>query len=179
MSGLAPIEPVLLARLGKPNSASLAGYLEGGGYASWKKVLGGVKSAEWTPAKITDMVKASGLRGRGGAGFPCGMKWTFVPTKEKRGDKPVYLLCNADESEPGTFKDRLLMETDPHQVLEGMMLASFALDVKHAYLYIRGEMVHGAEILNAAVAEAHAKGCLLYTSPSPRDGLLSRMPSSA
>src|SRR5664279_4067497 len=207
MSGLAPIEPVLLARLGKPNSASLAGYLEGGGYASWKKVLGGVKSAEWTPAKITDMVKASGLRGRGGAGFPCGMKWTFVPPKEKRGDKPVYLLCNADESEPGTvkasglrgrggagfpcgmkwtfvppkekrgdkpvyllcnadesepgtFKDRLLMEVDPHQVLEGMMLASFALEVKHAYLYIRGEMVHAAEILNRAVAEATAKGFL-------------------
>ena len=123
-------------------------------------MLGGVKSGEWTPAKLTDIVKASGLRGRGGAGFPCGMKWTFVPPKEKRGDKPVYLLCNADESEPGTFKDRLLIEKDPHQILEGMMLASFALEVKHAYIYIRGEMVHGAEILNAAVAEAYAKGFL-------------------
>ena len=135
-----------------------------GGYASWKKVLAGAKTGEWTPAKITDMVKASGLRGRGGAGFPCGLKWTFVPTKDKRGDKPVYLLCNADESEPGTFKDRLLIENDPHQILEGMMLASFALEVKHAYIYIRGEMVHGAEILNAAVAEAHAKGFLGTTS---------------
>jgi NADH-quinone oxidoreductase subunit F len=79
------------------------------------------------------------------------MKWTFVPPKEKRGARPVYLLCNADESEPGTFKDRILIEQDPHQILEGMMLASFALDVKHAYIYIRGEMVHGAEILNAAI----------------------------
>ena len=160
MSGLETIPPVLLARLGKPNSRALDGYVADGGYASWKKVLAGVKSGEWTPAKLTEMVKASGLRGRGGAGFPCGLKWTFVPPKEKRGDKPVYLLCNADESEPGTFKDRLLIEEDPHQILEGMMLASFALDVKHAYIYIRGEMVHGAEYLNAAVAEAHAKGLL-------------------
>ncbi|MEO8585311.1 MAG: NADH-quinone oxidoreductase subunit F, partial [Acidobacteriota bacterium] len=160
MSGLSPAPPVLLARIGKPNSVSLDSYVADGGYESWKKVLGGVKGAEWTPARVTDMVKASGLRGRGGAGFPCGMKWTFVPTKDKRGEKPVYLLCNADESEPGTFKDRLLIEKDPHQLLEGMMLASFALDVKHAYIYIRGEMVHGAEILDKAVTEAHEKGLL-------------------
>jgi NADH-quinone oxidoreductase subunit F len=153
-------QPVLLARLGKKESTKIDGYLADGGYASWKRVLGGIGSGEWTPAKVTDLVKASGLRGRGGAGFPCGMKWTFVPPKEKRGGKPVYLLCNADESEPGTFKDRLLIEQDPHQLLEGMMLASFALDVKHAYVYIRGEMVHGAEILNAAVAECYAKGLL-------------------
>jgi NADH-quinone oxidoreductase subunit F len=158
--GLEKIPPVLLARLGKKDSRSIDTYVGDGGYASWKKVLEGVKGGEWTAAKLTDMVKASGLRGRGGAGFPCGMKWTFVPPKQKRGDKPVYLLCNADESEPGTFKDRLLIENDPHQILEGMMLASFALQVKHAYIYIRGEMVHGAEILNAAVDEAHAKGYL-------------------
>jgi NADH-quinone oxidoreductase subunit F len=160
MSGLDPIKPVLLARLGKPDSLGIDGYLADGGYASWKKVLGGKASGEWTPARVTDIVKAAGLRGRGGAGFPCGLKWTFVPPKEKRGDKPVYLLCNADESEPGTFKDRLLIETDPHQVLEGMMISSFALGVKHAYIYIRGEMVHGAEILNAAIGEAYAKGLL-------------------
>jgi len=112
------------------------------------------------------MVKASGLRGRGGAGFPTGMKWTFVPSKEKRGSKPVYLLCNADESEPGTFKDRVLIEKDPHQILEGMMLSSFALDVKHAYIYIRGEMVHGAEILDAAIGEAYA--ALRYGAESAR-----------
>ncbi len=148
-------EPVLLARVGKKDSRALKPYVDEGGYASWKRVLGGAKSGEWTPAKVTDMVKASGLRGRGGAGFPCGMKWTFVPPKEKRGGKPVYLLCNADESEPGTFKDRLLMEQDPHQVLEGMLISSFALDVRHAYIYIRGEMAHGAEILNAAIDELY------------------------
>jgi NADH-quinone oxidoreductase subunit F len=148
-------EPVLLSRLGKKDSRTLKGYLDDGGYASWKRVMGGVKSGEWTPAKVTDLVKASGLRGRGGAGFPCGMKWTFVPPKEKRGGKSVYLLCNADESEPGTFKDRLLIEEDPHQVLEGIALASFALDVRHAYIYIRGEMVHGAEYLNEAIRELY------------------------
>ena len=152
--------PVLTARIGKKNSTALATYVADGGYESWKKVLAGSKTGEWTPAKVTDMVKASGLRGRGGAGFPTGMKWTFVPPKEKRGGKPVYLLCNADESEPGTFKDRVLIEKDPHQILEGMLLASFALDVRHAYIYIRGEMVHGAEILNAAVDEAYAAGLL-------------------
>ncbi len=160
MAGLEPIPPVLTARVGKPDSRKLAGYLADGGYASWKKVLAGSASGEWTPAKVTELVKASGLRGRGGAGFPCGMKWTFVPPKEKRAGKPVYLLCNADESEPGTFKDRVLIEQDPHQVLEGMMLASFALDVKHAYVYIRGEMWKGAAILNEAVAEAEAAGLL-------------------
>ena len=157
---MSEFQPVLSARLGKTNSCALATYVADGGYASWKKVLAGSKTGEWTPAKVTDLVKASGLRGRGGAGFPTGMKWTFVPPKEKRGDKPVYLLCNADESEPGTFKDRILIEKDPHQILEGMMLASFALDVKHAYIYIRGEMVHGAEILNAAIDEAYAAGLL-------------------
>ena len=158
MSGLDPIPPVLLARVGKEDSRSIETYLADGGYAAWKKVLAGAASGEWTPAKVTDMVKASGLRGRGGAGFPCGLKWTFVPPKEKRGGKPVYLLCNADESEPGTFKDRLLIEQDPHQVVEGILLSSFALEVRHAYIYIRGEMVRGAEVLNAAIREAEAKG---------------------
>jgi len=164
--GLERIPPVLLSRLGKKDSRAIATYVADGGYASWKKVLAGVKGGEWTPVKLTDAVKASGLRGRGGAGFPCGMKWTFVPPKEKRGNKPVYLLCNADESEPGTFKDRLLIENDPHQILEGMMLSSFALEVKHAYIYIRGEMVGGAEILNAAVAEAHDAGFHVGISPN-------------
>ncbi len=160
MAGLDPIPPVLTARVGKPDSIKLKTYLADGGYASWRKVLEGVATGAWTPAKVTEMVKASGLRGRGGAGFPCGLKWTFVPPKEKRGAKPVYLLCNADESEPGTFKDRVLIEEDPHQVLEGMMLASFALDVKHAYIYIRGEMWKGAKILNGAIAEAEAAALL-------------------
>ncbi len=160
MAGLEPIPLVLTARVGKPASATLATYLADGGYASWKKVVAGAASGEWTSAKVTEMVKASGLRGRGGAGFPCGMKWTFVPPKEKRGEKPVYLLCNADESEPGTFKDRVLIEEDPHQVLEGILLSSFALDVKHAYIYIRGEMWKGARILNEAIQEAEAAGLI-------------------
>ncbi|MGE5344738.1 MAG: NADH-quinone oxidoreductase subunit NuoF, partial [Acidithiobacillales bacterium] len=160
MAGLDPIPLVLTARVGTADSRKLETYVADGGYASWKKVLAGSVSGEWTPAKVTQVVKASGLRGRGGAGFPCGMKWTFVPPKEKRGDKPVYLLCNADESEPGTFKDRVLMEEDPHQVLEGILLASFALEVRHAYIYIRGEMWNGARILNEAIAEAGAAGLI-------------------
>jgi NADH-quinone oxidoreductase subunit F len=160
MAGLDPIPLVLTARVGKADSRKLETYVADGGYASWKKVLAGSVSGEWTPAKVTQVVKASGLRGRGGAGFPCGMKWTFVPPKEKRGDKPVYLLCNADESEPGTFKDRVLMEEDPHQVLEGILLASFALEVRHAYIYIRGEMWNGARILNEAISEAEAAGLI-------------------
>lgn len=152
--------PVLLARAGKKGSRGIDGYIADGGYKSWKKVLAGFQSGEWSQAKIIDTVKASGLRGRGGAGFPTGLKWTFVPPKEKRGGKPVYLLCNADESEPGTFKDRLLIERDPHQVIEGMMIASLALEVKHAYIYIRGEMVHGAEFLNAALAECYERKLL-------------------
>jgi NADH-quinone oxidoreductase subunit F len=160
MSGLEPIPPVLTARVGKPASTTLATYLADGGYASWKKILAGAASGAWTGAKVTEMVKASGLRGRGGAGFPCGLKWTFVPPREKRGGKPVYLLCNADESEPGTFKDRVLIEEDPHQVLEGILLSSFALEVKHAYIYIRGEMWKGARILNEAIGEAEAAGLI-------------------
>jgi len=157
---MSDFQPVLSARFGKAGSTALKGYQDDGGYATWKKVLGGVGSGEFTPAKVTDLVKASGLRGRGGAGFPCGMKWTFVPPKEKRGGKPVYLLCNADESEPGTFKDRLLIEQDPHQLLEGMAISSFALEAKHAYIYIRGEMVEGARILTRAAQELYDAGLL-------------------
>ncbi len=160
MAGLDPIPAVLTARVGRADSARLATYVADGGYATWRKVAEGARSGDWTPVKLTEMVKASGLRGRGGAGFPCGMKWTFVPPKEKRGGKPVYLLCNADESEPGTFKDRVLIEQDPHQVLEGILLASFALEVKHAYIYIRGEMWKGAAILDEAIREAEGAGLL-------------------
>ncbi len=153
-------EPVLMKRAFRHNSRAVAGYLEDGGYASWKAVLAGHATGAWTPAKLTDLVKSTGLRGRGGAGFPTGLKWTFVPPKERRGDKPVYLLCNADESEPGTFKDRVIIEKDPHQLIEGMLLSSYALDVRHAYVYIRGEMVHGARILAEAVDEARNMGLL-------------------
>ncbi len=146
-------EPVLLRRIGKPDSRSMTSYLADGGYAGVKTVLAG-----WTPEQTTDEVKKSGLRGRGGAGFPTGVKWGFVP-KDTKG-KPVYLLCNADESEPGTFKDRLLMEEDPHQLIEGMILSSYALKCRTAYIYIRGEFYLGARVLNEALAEAYAQGFL-------------------
>src|SRR5262249_30681179 len=102
-------------------------------------------------------VKVSGLRGRGGAGFSCGVKWSFV---DRRSGKPIYLICNADESEPGTFKDRQIIHKDPHQLLEGMIISCWANDVKLAYIYIRGEMPQGARILHRAIEEAKARGSL-------------------
>jgi NADH-quinone oxidoreductase subunit F len=107
--------------------------------------------------QLRDEVLKSGLRGRGGAGFSCGLKWSFV---DRRSGKPIYLICNADESEPGTFKDRQIIHKDPHQLIEGTILSCFANDVKLAYIYIRGEFVEGAKILNRALAEARAKNFL-------------------
>jgi NADH-quinone oxidoreductase subunit F len=147
-------EKVLLARVGRKDSRSIETYIEDGGYSALRTVLTG----GWTPERLTDEVKKSGLRGRGGAGFPTGVKWTFVP-KDTKG-KPVYLLCNADESEPGTFKDRLLMEEDPHQVIEGIILSSYAIKCRSAYIYIRGEFYLGARILEKAIEEAYARGFL-------------------
>ena len=147
-------EKVLLARVGRKDSRSIETYLEDGGYKALRRVF----SEGWTPERLTEEVKKSGLRGRGGAGFPTGVKWGFVP-KDTKG-KPVYLLLNADESEPGTFKDRLLMEEDPHQVLEGTILSAYALKCRNAYIYIRGEFYLGARILEKAIEEAYAKGFL-------------------
>ena len=112
---------------------------------------------EMDTAKIIDEVKTSGLRGRGGAGFPTGLKWSFVP---RNTGKPTYLLCNADEGEPGTFKDRDIMRFDPHLLIEGMVMAGFALGVKDAYIYIRGEFLHEANVLNEAISEAYAANLL-------------------
>ena len=109
------------------------------------------------PEQIRDEVKLSGLRGRGGAGFSCGLKWSFV---DRKSGKPIYLICNADESEPGTFKDRQIIYKDPHQLIEGMAIACYANDVHLAYIYIRGEFADGARILNRALAEARAKNLL-------------------
>ncbi len=138
-------------------------YLKHGGYGELKKALtlqpldlpdGRKKSPQ---EQIRDEVMKSGLRGRGGAGFSCGLKWSFV---DRRSGKPIYLICNADESEPGTFKDRQIIHKDPHQLIEGMVLSCFANDVKLAYIYIRGEMPQGAKQLNQALAEARAKNLL-------------------
>ena len=110
-----------------------------------------------TPEEIIEEVKASGLRGRGGAGFPTGMKWSFVP---RTSPKPKYIVCNADESEPGTCKDRLLMEYDPHQLIEGMMIAGLAVDSHKGYIYIRGEYRYLIEHMDKAIEEAYARGWL-------------------
>ncbi len=123
-------------------------YLRDGGYEQLRKAI------TMSRAEIVNEVKTSGLRGRGGAGFPCGVKWGFVKPDEK---KPVYLICNADESEPGTFKDRYIIHRDPHQLLEGILISCFALNAHVAYIYIRGEFPEGAKILERAIAEARAK----------------------
>ena len=138
-------------------------YLRHGGYEVLKKALA-LPPRELPDGKklspqeqVRDEVMKSGLRGRGGAGFSCGLKWSFV---DRRSGKPIYLICNADESEPGTFKDRQIIHKDPHQLLEGTILSCWANDVKLAYIYIRGEFVEGAKILNRALAEARAKNFL-------------------
>jgi NADH-quinone oxidoreductase subunit F len=123
-------------------------YLKHGGYEDLKKAL------KMSRAEIVNEVKTSGLRGRGGAGFPCGVKWSFIKPDER---KPVYLICNADESEPGTFKDRHIIHEDPHQLLEGIAISCFALGVRTAYIYIRGEFPEGAKILEHAIEEAHQR----------------------
>jgi NADH-quinone oxidoreductase subunit F len=130
----------------------LACYLKHGGYAELKKAL------TLEPQFIKDEVKKSQLRGRGGAGFGCGVKWGFIDAKKTT--KPIYLICNADESEPGTFKDRQIIHQDPHQLIEGMIISCFANSVHLAYIYIRGEFPEGARILERAISEAKARNFL-------------------
>lgn len=132
-----------------PNSHQLSVYEKTGGYEGLRKAI------KMKPADVTNLVKDSGLRGRGGAGFSAGMKWTFVP---KDTTKPVYLCVNADEGEPGTFKDRQVILKDPHRLIEGIVIASYALGVKTTYVYMRGEFVFEGERFMAALAEAKAKG---------------------
>src|SRR5580704_16627885 len=146
MKLLSPERRVLTKNINVPNLKSLAVYESEGGYRTLKKALG------LSPDAIIDEVKKSGLRGRGGAGFPTGNKWSFVPFKS---GKPIYLLCNADESEPGTFKDRVILEKNPHLLIEGIIIASFALRCHKSYIYIRGEYAKAAQILEKAVAEAY------------------------
>jgi NADH-quinone oxidoreductase subunit F len=137
----------------KDSNRSLEYYLEKmNGYQAAQKVL-----KEMTPDQVIEEVKKGNLRGRGGAGFPMGMKWSFIP---KASEKPKYLVCNADESEPGTCKDRQIMRYTPHLLIEGLVIGSFAIGCKHAYIYIRGEYVNEAKLLNAAIDEAYAKGYL-------------------
>lgn len=142
---------LLLDKVHIPDIDKIDTYIANGGYRSVGKAL------KMTPDEIVEEVKISGLRGRGGAGFSTGMKWSFL---DKSTDKPRYLLCNADESEPGTFKDRLLMEKIPHLLIEGMIVSSFALGSHTSYIYIRGEYMFVLRILQRAINEAYAKGYL-------------------
>jgi len=137
--------PILLANVGRPDSASLAAYRAAGGYEGVRRAL-----KDLQPAGVIDEVKKAGLRGRGGAGFPTGMKWGFVPAQSP---KARYFVCNADESEPGTFKDRLLMERDPHQVLEGLIIGSYAIGARDAFIYVRGEFAPAHRALALAIDE--------------------------
>jgi NADH-quinone oxidoreductase subunit F len=131
-----------------PEFVSFAGYKQMGGYQTLEKAL------KLQPQEVTAQVKASGLRGRGGAGFPTGTKWGFLPNNGVER----YLLCNADESEPGTFKDRMILERAPHQLLEGLVISAFAVGAKKAYIYVRGEYTGPAKILEKAITEARAAG---------------------
>jgi len=146
---------VLTADFGLDSLRTLDGYLARGGYRAAGKAL-----RDMTPAQVLGEVKNAGLRGRGGAGFPAGMKWGFVPSKT---DKPKYLCVNADEGEPGTFKDRFIILHNPQAIIEGALIASFAVGIHTAYIYIRGEYEVEARILEAALREAEARG---YLGPS-------------
>jgi NADH-quinone oxidoreductase subunit F len=140
---------ILSRHFGDPAQRRLDTYVERGGYEALKKAF------EMGPQGVIDEVKGSGLRGRGGAGFPAGVKWSFMP---KDSNRPHYLLCNADESEPGTFKDRELLRWDPHQLLEGCLIAAFAIGAEHVYIYCRGEFFETTQILAKALEDAYEGG---------------------
>src|SRR5947209_6583968 len=148
-----PLEHRLVFKnIGRPDwTTDIDCYLDDGGYQELKKAV------TMSRTDILNEVKTSALRGRGGAGFPTGVKWSFIKPDEK---KPVYLICNADESEPGTFKDRYIIHQDPHQLLEGILISCYALNVHTAYIYIRGEFAHGANILEKAIEEARERNFL-------------------
>ena len=156
MSVAVEYAPVLLTHPGRTTPVTLEEYQAEDGYAAWRKAL-----TKMTPDQVVEEVKAAGLRGRGGAGFPTGNKWGFIP----KAPGAKYVAVNADESEPGTFKDRELMEVEPHRVLEGVALCCYAIGAETAFIYIRGEYVEAANRLEAAIAEAEAanilgQGCL-------------------
>ena len=133
-----------------PNIDILPTYRQHGGYQGLEKAL-----KTYQPDELVEIVKQSGLRGRGGAGFPTGMKWSFLP---KESPKPRYLCCNADESEPGTFKDRMIMEKNPHLLVEGVILSAYATKVHHAFIYVRGELALAGRQVARAVQEAYEAG---------------------
>jgi len=144
-----PVVKVLTEGIGEVDLRDIAVYQKRGGYEQWKRAV-----TEMKPADVADITMKSGLRGRGGAGFPTGRKWSFLPNN----GRPRYMVCNCDEAEPGTFKDHMLLEETPHLVLEGILLGTYAIGSKHAFIYIRGEFEHGYRIFSAALAQARAAG---------------------
>lgn len=151
---------VLMAHIDKPQQYSIEAYENNGGYKAIRKAIPHI-----SPSALIEMVKESGLRGRGGAGFPTGKKWSFIP---KDPTLAKYLICNADESEPGTFKDRLLIENDPHQLIEGMILTAYAIGAERAFIYCRGEFYEGISKLRDAIEQAKKQGYLgssIFGSP--------------
>src|SRR5690625_2131694 len=147
----ATLTPVLSARWDRDESWTLASYVQDGGYDQFKRAL------KIDPAELTEMVKSAGLRGRGGAGFPTGLKWSFLPPPD---GGPRYLVVNADEAEPGTCKDIPLLMADPHVLIEGMAITSWAIGCTHAFIYLRGEVLHIHRRLQQAIADARAAGYL-------------------
>ncbi len=144
-----PVVKVLTEGIGELNLRDIDVYRSRGGYEQWKRAVTSLQ-----PAEIVDLTLKSGLRGRGGAGFPTGRKWQFLPDN----GRPRYMVCNCDEAEPGTFKDHMLLEETPHQILEGMLIGSYAIGSKHAFIYIRGEFKRGYAIFMEALAQARAAG---------------------
>jgi NADH-quinone oxidoreductase subunit F len=146
------MEKILFKYIDFPEQYKIDTYIRNGGYQALSKAL-----KVYKPEQLIDTVKKSGLRGRGGAGFPTGLKWSFVP---KDSPKPRFLLCNADEGEPGTFKDRSLIEYNPHQLIEGIIISSYAIGAHRAFIYIRGEFAFGAKKLQDAIQECYQKDYL-------------------
>ena len=148
---MSEFKPILTEHIKDDDCHSLSFYKKAGGYTALKLAL------KMKPEDVIEEVKSSNLRGRGGAGFSAGVKWTFIP---KDTDKPIYLINNADESEPGTFKDRLLINKAPHQMLEGMIIASYAINCNTAFIYIRGEFYKEYQQLNKTITEAYEANLL-------------------
>ena len=153
-------EPILFSGIDESGLNTIEVYRRRGGYEALRKVL-----TSMTPEQVVEELIASGLRGRGGAGFPSGKKISFIP----KVDVDKYLVCNADESEPGTFKDRELMQKSPHMLIEGMVIGAFAAGANRSFIYIRGEYVEQADIIDAAILEAQAAGFI--GDEHPRLGL--------
>ncbi len=146
------MERIILRNIDKENSETIDVYMKGGGYSALKRAL-----KQMSPEDVVEEIKQSGLRGRGGAGFPTGMKWEFAASDPK---EPKFMVCNADEGEPCTFKDRVIIEKDPHSMIEGMVIGAYATGCRYGYIYIRGEYPIGRRILERAISEAYEKGFL-------------------